>query len=464
MVLKTTTNLKNKANYRTYHRYFALCLMIVFSFCQLATNNTANAATTDHITQFGITWTFDTNYTYGQFANGDYWVVGPVTIIGIDPCSTNVGGVIKNGSMLNPNYTGPPGFVEVKQGFDNRDGYKCYDANLNVALDVKASNPLVITPPSSLISTISLTTITSYPVLKTAAVLTVLNTVPPAGSFRPSYFGSDKTIKYNKSMLNYSKLASLVEPTPLHNYPPYHWPLHTDNPVDINNQDETVERMFERPWIDFRVQVPGYCIHPTDNMYWYAPTMALQVGIGALTLHLNYTNSQKETLLIRFVQLGIDDYGILSRGLRIWGGSGHGLGRKWPITFAGIMLNDPNMFVHNGDGGYWGEDDQTFYVTQSDIYSEPYPIRSSQDGLGFSAGTVTVTKGSKIVSGSGTSWTNAFIGSYIGVDGDEVRAYYPGNYGGYLITNVNQASQTLILQTLYILRAWARGYALFGFY
>ena len=55
------------------------------------------------ISQFGITWTFDKDYTVGQFANGDYWVVGPVTIIEITPISEDDGaGRIVHGSMLNP--------------------------------------------------------------------------------------------------------------------------------------------------------------------------------------------------------------------------------------------------------------------------------------------------------------------------------------------------------------------------
>lgn len=48
------------------------------------------------IEQWGIRWTFDKNlsldgagdtYQYGQFVNGDYWVIGPVNIISIDPPS-----------------------------------------------------------------------------------------------------------------------------------------------------------------------------------------------------------------------------------------------------------------------------------------------------------------------------------------------------------------------------------------
>jgi hypothetical protein len=58
--------------------------------------------------QFAITWTFDTDYPVGQFANRDFWVVGPVRIVGIDPPSTLIGGRIKNGSC-NPARQFQPG-------------------------------------------------------------------------------------------------------------------------------------------------------------------------------------------------------------------------------------------------------------------------------------------------------------------------------------------------------------------
>src|ERR1035437_9672400 len=37
------------------------------------------------ITQYGITWTFDKPILTGQFITGDWWVLGPVTIIKITP-------------------------------------------------------------------------------------------------------------------------------------------------------------------------------------------------------------------------------------------------------------------------------------------------------------------------------------------------------------------------------------------
>ena len=37
------------------------------------------------MTQYGITWTFAQPARVGQFVNGDYYVVGPVTVTALDP-------------------------------------------------------------------------------------------------------------------------------------------------------------------------------------------------------------------------------------------------------------------------------------------------------------------------------------------------------------------------------------------
>ena len=57
---------------------------------------------TRQISQFGITWTFSQDVVYGRFANGDYRVVGPLTITRIDPASIETGGLTINGAMINP--------------------------------------------------------------------------------------------------------------------------------------------------------------------------------------------------------------------------------------------------------------------------------------------------------------------------------------------------------------------------
>ncbi len=313
------------------------------------------------VSQFGITWTFNGDYQVGQFANGDYWVIGPVTIVGISPPSSTSGRAM-NGAMINPS----PG-SGTTQGYDSEtyDQYgPAYSSSLNVADGVSSSNPLVVQNGSSLVSTISILAI-SRPQLQAAAILTVLSSPPPAGSFRPPYSGSDKSIKYNKSQLDFSKLSTL---TPVGNTPSL----------------ATIERYFERPWIEHVPDWMARYTHPSGNMPDYGREIGTQIGEAALMLQLNFSDAQKETLAIRYIQYGIDLYGVIQDG----GGNnwvpngGHAGGRKWPVVFAGLMLDDSDM-ANIGAGGvgnpHFGEDSQTFYVSQTDVSSGKY--LSSDIGL-----------------------------------------------------------------------------------
>lgn len=77
-----------------------ILLTLLFLTAFLAT---ANAATCPKIEQYGITWHFaDPIPKCGQFVTDDWWVVGPVTITGIDPASVDLSGRIVHGSMINP--------------------------------------------------------------------------------------------------------------------------------------------------------------------------------------------------------------------------------------------------------------------------------------------------------------------------------------------------------------------------
>ncbi|SPE56396.1 exported hypothetical protein [Verrucomicrobia bacterium] len=39
----------------------------------------------ESVSEYGITWTFEKPARVGQFINGDWYVVGPVTVVKIDP-------------------------------------------------------------------------------------------------------------------------------------------------------------------------------------------------------------------------------------------------------------------------------------------------------------------------------------------------------------------------------------------
>ena len=173
------------------------------------------AENTSSISQHGITWTFDKEYKYGQFVNGDYWVVGPVTIVGIDPASTNIAGRTMNGAMINPNGDNDNSGDDTSNthGFDSLAGG--FDGSLNVARpggnDLTASNPLAIGPGASLVSSKSFVENKGgYGQLEDFAVLTVLSEVPPDNSFRPAYASPTKEIKYNLSDIDFEALSDLA--------------------------------------------------------------------------------------------------------------------------------------------------------------------------------------------------------------------------------------------------------------
>jgi len=344
------------------------CLFVIATLCLLFIPQLAQAATTNQISQFGITWIFDKAYEYGQFVNGDYWVVGPIKVITINPASVTVdsgGAWTKNGSMKNPVPT-------IYQGYDSRTSSLAagfYVASLNVALSL----PLTLVAGDTLVSTISVATPDNWPQLKTAAVLTVLGSAPAAGSFRPSICGSGKTVQYNESDLDYSFLAQL--------------PIVSGAP-----SLSTAEGWFEKPWIETQYGWWAGRTFPADNMPSYGRDMSHLTSQAALMLNLNYTNAQKKTLFIRYVQLGIDLYGIVRSGVKdVWkADGGTQVGRKLPILVASRALNDSAMqaiFAKTGDylnsgvtvdgypnpygpGNpqpdylYFQEDDQTYYVTK----------------------------------------------------------------------------------------------------
>jgi len=358
----------------------------------------AYGAQTNQISQFGITWTFDTNYEYGQFANGDYWVVenssgSGVTIININPLSVDNGGTILHGSMINPetgNVSTSGNGKHVWQGFDSR--LYNYNADYNVARpngsNLGQSNPLNIPAGSSLISAISNPATPNWAskvmALDTVAVLTVLDSAPSPGSFRPAYSGTDKRIKHNVADLDFTKLGSVrLVGSGINSLAAY-------------------ERMVERPWLDFGHDTNGSYMHPAKNMQPDGAWLAAEVGQIALILNSSdYTNAEKLKLMIRFVQVGIDNYGVHA-GTNVtsstWNANGQiGSGRKFPILFAGAVLDNAfaasemgnigNLSVDavgfNGPGYVsFAEDEQTFYVT-----AHPNSETDEQKRAIWSAGT-----------------------------------------------------------------------------
>jgi hypothetical protein len=266
--------------------------------------------------------------------------------------------------MLNPGGTS-------KQGYD--DGLSSYDETLNAGLingkPVAADTPLEIQPGSSLVSAVSWLwksqtesepgtprfgggAGTPRPAIRSAGVLSVLDKPAPEGSFRPPYSGTDRSVKFNISQLDYTKLPNL--------------PAVANTPALEKLQDQMA-----KPWIDHVNGWMGAMLHPSEHMPNYGRDLGNVVVNCTLALFTGNEkpgeNPAKDKVLINLVQFGIDCSGIADAGGSWPADGGHGLGRKWPILFAGAMLNDKHMLDIGQRKTRFQEDDQTFYVDQAAV-------------------------------------------------------------------------------------------------
>lgn len=309
-----------------------------------------------------ITWTWSEDRQIGQFANGDWWVVGPITLTGVTRPN---GAADKDGTQFGPAALNTWG----TQGFDSRAENITYNPSVNIA----NSLPYPVPVNSSLISAISKPALDGRNQLDYQAVLTVMPSAPPAGSFRPCYAGTNKAVIHNKSEINYAALLSLA-------------------PVSGTPSLAGHEEMFRYPIISLGNEYPGVNYFtanyncPIDGGN-YGREMSLATSSAALSLNLNYTNAQKEALAIRYIQYGLDIYGGIVAGMAYPGAGGQNNGRKIPMLFAGALLNDSAILAAcNGTANKFSEDVQHFYVTQNDVNlaryvstsqpAEPYPQSS----------------------------------------------------------------------------------------
>lgn len=309
------------------------------------------------VSQYGITWTFDAPHEVGQFVTGDWWVVGPVTIVAIDPAP--VAG--RHGSMLDP---------VGDQDYDSRGG--SHVEGLRITL------PLAVNGAHSVVSAISHPEqpgcdqggSDGWPTyngdcqrgpIATQAILTVVAAAPPADAFRPPYAGADKPI-HRASDLCWSALPKLAPPLEL--------------PVAAE-----LLRHVERPWIDHLNSWTMQHGCATLNMFCYGR----EIGdiVATLAAYVLVDTPDQEELARRMVQLGIDNYGVLQAGGGWGSDGGHFNGRKFPIVFAGALLGDaamrsPGLDIGNEDamtyvgaGGValWGRECDACYLGNGCQYS-----------------------------------------------------------------------------------------------
>lgn len=294
---------------------------------------TSGTVTTNQIVQYGIAWTFDRQVEYGRYANGDFWVLGPMTVTRIDPGFDGA----HHGWEVNPTDT-------TLQGFDAR--IADFDRTRVPSLPYAASSGQSLVKGSSKAPLNA----ECRPCLQTAAVLTVVGEVPPdrgATVFRPPYFGAEKP-SVSTAGLRPELLPSLSPPA---------------EPPTLAEAADGIRRV----QLDQKQGWTGRPLHPEDNMPDYGSGIADRTAEIALRLMLDDPPADKLELLVLYVQAGLDWYRMALGGLE-WGAGGtHGMGRKLVIAFAGVLLGDAEMqsFVREAGPTLFAEDGSIYEATNA---------------------------------------------------------------------------------------------------
>ena len=251
----------------------------------------------------------------------------------------------RHGSMINP-VTG------FSQGYDFRLSSTYYDTDLRVDF------PKRIFGGASLVSTVSLkdaddpvqdligvTLVQSPHFLESAAVLTCVSSVPPVDAFRPPYAGSYKPV-YTRSDIDEALLVKLTPPQLLSD------PNYDFEDMDIGRLGrdpsmsvaEQFQRILQRPWLFHITDFAGRSSHPIQNMPNYHSDVYRVIQEAALLVMLDLDSidspGELDKILIPFIQLGIDSHHVTTSNVESGADSSI---HKWPILFAGLLLDDPNM-------------------------------------------------------------------------------------------------------------------------
>lgn len=363
------------------------------------------AGSCSSITQQTITWTFSEPRPCGVFASGDSWVVGPVSIIDINPAPDCPGK--RNGTMKNPRFG--------MQGYDNRGGMGDWDPALCIPAP-SVSSPLTLVPGDMIVSSKGLpaydTTWNTWG--DRAAVLTTVDVPQAPNRFRPPYARPTRVgqssldpLLFSTGQILWERLPQL---SPVSNTPPL---------------SETLSLFNRGPWIDHFSMWSSSTVMPINNMPNDGDEWSSYTGEAALQLLLNYSVEEKAPLAIHLIQLGIDLYGSLLDGGEWTADGGIFAGRKFPVLFAGLMLDHAGMlsppYSYENNGKiyhHFQEDSQTYYFDDLSL-----PLFATNSGLHCSSDSIPGCFKVRGVKG----WVDKLLGG----DGDEAlwKIREHGEYG-----------------------------------
>ena len=308
----------------------------------------------DSISYYGVTLHFSVDCIVGKFADGEPWIVGPVSVTGIDKPSIPLDSKFTGGAMINP----IPGGL---QGFCPRNSDPTLVHRYDASLDVSLKYPFTLAAGDSLI-----VARTTEPPNDTANMIesivgfTVLASAPPEGSFRPGLYGKDRRIRFNVSDIDWSILKNLprVAATPTQAW------------------IEADARLPALPWWDWAGEWGVTRLRPFANCGAgdgggfrsnYGREIAFKWSYVALWLNCDFPQAVKQKTMVQTIQAGIDLGSYFDNGGVIGASGGHQVGFKFPMFLAAAALKDSGLVTYASAQNRFIEDVTTFYVLPTDV-------------------------------------------------------------------------------------------------
>jgi len=314
-----------------------------------------------------VTWQFQSGTgTTGRFIGPqDFWIADSqgITIMDVDPLDG------RTFAAINPD----AGYGQAQALCPHVSNFQ---PQQNILAELNPSNPATwvdVPAGSSVVFLREYEAKTDETWAQAACILTVLETAPPANSFRPPWTGTDKTVAYDLTDLNMGIFANVTEP-------------------DSAPSFATCEAWFAYPVLDWCLNPADYAAGmPRANIPRTGVELANKVNVAALKLNCNHANSDKRLLAAYLVQYGLDLGGIMAVNHNYLYGwiDDQGTydldnwysGRFVPAVLAAQALNDSALKAklaktgdylytgeaYPGDSWFWAETVQTRLLSTGDV-------------------------------------------------------------------------------------------------
>lgn len=313
----------------------------------------------------GVVLTWEPEREIGRYADGSFWIQGPIRLVGKEPRGTDdwsgydkkggkITGRTVHGMMLNPGnasyaYKDSDGGQGV-QGFDSYDIAKDvapYDPALNIDPTLPGAEQRIIQEGTIVIAQSDITQPSeiSRDVVDQYNLVTVVQEPPTAGSLRPPQSSTSKASRWQATDIDIRRLPAWTFRRP-------------GNPPTYNQALAAAGRI--------------QYLHTTNNLNGrnvytgYGRDIAKSLEPAFLYLALNQPIEQKKQIAYRLVTLGLDIHARIREGGTF---EGLGGGQAWmdaPLMLAAVLLDDEEI-RETVKQQRTGLARQTFRVSRGDI-------------------------------------------------------------------------------------------------